>query len=103
RVTPYILLPCVTAAFPIKPRHRFHRTDFERLAEHVSSCLSGMTTIIAGVPQRVVPQGSQRLHSIDSTAILNSVLPLWGGATPSVSLAHLYRAFGTAFPRSDYR
>ena len=31
-----VLFPSVAAAVPIKPRHRFDRTDIQRLAEHVA-------------------------------------------------------------------
>jgi hypothetical protein len=54
-VTPDILLRRVAAAIPIKSRHRFQRTDFERLAEHVSSRLFGMTTIVASILQYCRP------------------------------------------------
>jgi hypothetical protein len=54
-VTSDILLPRVTAAVPVKTSHGFDRTNFERLAEHVSSRLSGIATIITGIAQHCRP------------------------------------------------
>jgi hypothetical protein len=63
-----ILLPRVAAAVPIKPRHRLHRTDFEWLAEHVSSRLLGMAAIITGIPQHCRPSviAMTSFHRCDS-------------------------------------
>jgi hypothetical protein len=105
-VTSYILLSRVAAAVPIKTRHRFDRTDFEWLAEHVSSRLLGMAAIITGIPQHYRPLLHSLADAIDGKcyeAILNCALRLWGGTTRYVSLAHLYRTFGMALPRSSYR
>jgi hypothetical protein len=47
-VTAHILSPGVAAAIPIKSRHGFERTDFKRLAKHVSGAapLTASATLI---------------------------------------------------------
>ena len=46
-----VLLPCVAAAVPIKPRHGGYGANIERLAKHVAGCPAPPASIATVVPQ----------------------------------------------------